>query len=98
MKVMDFSIPTWNVRMRYRVLPIAIKKAALFRTAYLLSGRQDSNLRPLAPHTSALPGCATTRTFKCATPALRRDATRILIPNGAIYRAANVIQNRDSWK
>jgi hypothetical protein len=26
------------------------------------SGGQDSNLRPLAPHASALPGCATTRT------------------------------------
>src|SRR5688500_5215603 len=25
------------------------------------SGRQDSNLRPLAPHASALPGCATSR-------------------------------------
>ena len=27
-----------------------------------MSGRQDSNLRPLAPHASALPGCATSRT------------------------------------
>jgi dihydroorotase len=27
-----------------------------------LSGRQDSNLRPLAPHASTLPGCATSRT------------------------------------
>src|SRR5580700_10914933 len=27
----------------------------------LSSGRQDSNLRPLAPHASALPGCATSR-------------------------------------
>gem|GEM_PF-4227856 len=26
------------------------------------SGELDSNQRPLAPHTSALPGCATTRT------------------------------------
>ena len=26
-----------------------------------MSGRQDSNLRPLAPHASALPGCATSR-------------------------------------
>ncbi len=25
------------------------------------SGREDSNLRPLAPHASALPGCATPR-------------------------------------
>src|SRR5450631_918556 len=28
------------------------------------SGRQDSNLRPLAPHASALPGCATPRPRK----------------------------------
>jgi hypothetical protein len=28
---------------------------------YLWSGREDLNLRPLAPHASALPGCATSR-------------------------------------
>ena len=28
---------------------------------FVWSGRQDSNLRPLAPHASALPGCATSR-------------------------------------
>ena len=28
-----------------------------------LSGRPDSNWRPLAPHASALPGCATSRTL-----------------------------------
>ena len=28
----------------------------------LWSGREDSNFRPLAPHASALPGCATPRT------------------------------------
>jgi hypothetical protein len=28
---------------------------------FTLSGGLDSNQRPLAPHTSALPGCATTR-------------------------------------
>jgi hypothetical protein len=26
-----------------------------------MSGRLDSNQRPLAPHASALPGCATSR-------------------------------------
>jgi hypothetical protein len=30
------------------------------------SGREDLNLRPLAPHASALPGCATPRHFCCA--------------------------------
>ncbi len=28
------------------------------------SGRQDLNLRPLAPHASALPGCATPRQLR----------------------------------
>ncbi len=28
-----------------------------------MSGGQDSNLRPLDPQPSALPGCATTRIF-----------------------------------
>jgi tRNA (guanosine-2'-O-)-methyltransferase len=35
------------------------------------SGGQDSNLRPLAPHASALPGCATTRTGDQKTQFLR---------------------------
>src|SRR6185437_9969036 len=30
-----------------------------------MSGRQDSNLRPHAPQTCALPGCATTRFDRC---------------------------------
>ena len=30
-------------------------------SSYLWSGRRDSNSRPLAPHASALPGCATPR-------------------------------------
>ena len=32
-----------------------------FQGFSISSGRLDSNQRPLAPHTSALPGCATTR-------------------------------------
>ena len=40
------------------------KKKALANTKalFVVSGRPDSNWRPLAPHTSALPGCATSRT------------------------------------
>jgi hypothetical protein len=42
------------------------------------SGRQDSNLRPLAPHASALPGCATPRgrsfTVSVVTPFPGRQA------------------------
>jgi hypothetical protein len=36
---------------------------------YIWSERKDSNLRPLAPHASALPGCATPRkTMSIAEP------------------------------
>ena len=31
------------------------------KSLFSWSGRQDLNLRPLAPHASALPGCATPR-------------------------------------
>ncbi|MFM2363679.1 MAG: hypothetical protein RLZZ316_2581 [Bacteroidota bacterium] len=42
-----------------------IKKASdkKIRSFCRSSGELDSNQRPLAPHTSALPGCATTRTI-----------------------------------
>ena len=33
----------------------------LIETIYKLSGRLDSNQRPLRPERSALPGCATAR-------------------------------------
>jgi hypothetical protein len=54
-------------RARNRAESVAHKKSeanrsTLFALALLSSGRQDSNLRPLAPHASALPGCATSRT------------------------------------
>ena len=34
------------------------------RTYYVWSGREDLNLRPLEPHSSALPDCATPRRKK----------------------------------
>ena len=37
-----------------------VKEKQVIKPAFW-SGRQDSNLRPLAPHASALPGCATSR-------------------------------------
>ena len=47
------------------------KKPTIAKALVGLSGGQDSNLRPLAPHASALPGCATTRSngkgAKCNT-------------------------------
>jgi hypothetical protein len=47
------------------------------------SGRRDSNSRPLAPHASALPGCATPRraahyTDNCA--AVKCEVTQLWIP------------------
>ncbi len=41
----------------------------------LLSGGLDSNQRPLAPHTSALPGCATTRTISVVIVQIPFDAS-----------------------
>lgn len=59
------------------------------------SGRRDSNSRPLAPHASALPGCATPRTEgrvymtlpkksnQSSPPAIRFVVTRLLsVPDG----------------
>ena len=37
------------------------QRAGFAKRSEFQSGRQDSNLRPLAPHASALPGCATSR-------------------------------------
>ena len=37
-------------------------------TAPVSSGKRDSNPRPLAPHASALPDCATARTCGCRSP------------------------------
>ena len=40
----------------------------LIFNAYNWSGRKDLNLRPLAPHASALPGCATARLSHIGSP------------------------------
>ena len=70
------------------------KKIWLF-LAFLLSGRQDSNLRPPVPKTGALPDCATPRW--CFTKGLtesklsRGDRIRTcdhLFPKQARYRTA----------
>lgn len=37
-----------------------------FESNFKWSRRQDSNLRPLVPKTSALPSCATSRFIWCA--------------------------------
>ena len=44
-----------------------IKKNARWAIFFLISGRQDLNLRPLAPQASALPGCATPRNYNSLT-------------------------------
>lgn len=43
----------------------------LFPRGLKWSGRQDLNLRPLVPQTSALPSCATTRYFRSFVPPYR---------------------------
>src|SRR5512142_1534433 len=43
------------------------------------SGREDLNLRPLVPHTSALPGCATPRFAARAPPALWAEQRAVII-------------------
>jgi hypothetical protein len=42
-------------------LCMVIKKGQLIELTFFLSGRRDSNPRPLAPHASTLPDCATSR-------------------------------------
>ena len=44
----------------------------------LLSGRQDSNLRPPGPKPGALPACATSRTiFNCGGGGIRTRGTEL---------------------
>ena len=40
-----------------------IQKPSQFLRRFYLSGREDSNFRPLAPHASTLANCATPRIF-----------------------------------
>jgi hypothetical protein len=49
-------------------------KALAIAKAFVLSGRLDSNQRPLAPHASALPGCATSR----SVPAYLSDSENLV--------------------
>jgi hypothetical protein len=43
---------------------LKLKKQLHLEVAFHSSGGLDSNQRPLAPHASTLPGCATTRKLK----------------------------------
>ena len=47
------------------------------------SGRQDSNLQPPAPHTGALPNCATPRQRHYSTP--RRDVQGVKEAGGRYW-------------
>ncbi len=49
------------VRYRAALHPEKIIPTGIAGMILVWSGGLDSNQRPLAPHTSALPGCATTR-------------------------------------
>ncbi len=42
------------------------------------SGRKDLNLRPLAPHASALPGCATPRHYSKSAKTCSKSDTTLL--------------------
>ena len=52
------------------------------------SGRQDLNLRPLAPHASALPGCATPRTR--GQDYHESSSMQMLGENGAVVRTVTL--------
>ena len=58
----------------------AFRRNPLIFLAQCWSGRRDSNSRPLAPHASALPGCATPRRkqdyMRCPCPPFRAAAAR----------------------
>jgi hypothetical protein len=45
-----------------------------YKYSQIWSGREDSNLRPLAPHASALPSCATPRHYKPSSLQILRTA------------------------
>ena len=62
MKLIQFSIQF----VIWQGLQKKIKKTTFYKIAFLVvvSGRLDSNQRPHAPQTCALPGCATSRTLK----------------------------------
>ena len=64
------SIPAAQV-----VVPYA-KKERAFALSFVFSwsGRQDLNLRPLDPQSSALPNCATSRLLKTASPIVTNNA------------------------
>lgn len=60
------------------------------------SGRQDLNLRPLAPHASALPGCATPRERQ-SIQRLSQTATGELVPaRGSLHEAPSLL-NHLEW-
>src|SRR5690554_7109245 len=52
-------------------IPAGIKKPLKTAVFKIWSGRSDSNTRPLAPHASALPGCATPRQHSDCPETLR---------------------------
>ena len=61
--------------------PSDVLRRANFTRKSRWSGRKDSNLRPLEPHSSALPGCATPRLVP-SLPAGPKDTTKPRLPAG----------------
>ncbi len=55
------------------------KRIALIEGYSLLSGRQDSNLRPPGPKPGALPGCATSREIEAVKVRIKdRHTTKMI--------------------
>ena len=53
------------------------------------SGRLDSNQRPHAPQTCALPGCATSRDTMAANVIAKFNLTKIDMPSGISWQPTN---------
>jgi hypothetical protein len=62
------------------------------------SGRRDSNSRPLAPHASALPGCATSRPEdRCQLPIRAADRRGRMIPESSVDALPCVFPMPCAW-
>ena len=62
------------------------KKRGVEASFFVESGWQDSNLRPLAPHASTLPGCATSRMRKGWECNITKTRKKINVLSGFIVR------------
>ena len=75
----EYTLP-WPNHRRYAGAPIR---------RFAISGRRDSNPRPLEPHSSALPSCATARLFlrTAKMPRSEAFATRKRVRGSTVRRS-----------